>query len=163
MKDVIKYSVDWGYDELAMPTVAEFDVYYPKQKKLNILKGDEDHLTDVAESLCMYSDEDILNFTKIYYPFHFDVNQAKSEKAYSIIMPYIFQQRTKLVNLNELKEKLDAKREEKGLCREEELGFEYIVGEIERMDKKCSLAKSEYLKAVHREFYEDDDPPEYFD
>ena len=156
LKDVIKYSIDWGYDNFILPTVEEFDVRYPRQRKLNILNGDDNHLKNVAESLCMYTDEDVENFTKIYYPFHFDVNQAKSQKAFVTIMPYIQEQRTKLVNLLDIKEKLEDKRERQGLSEEEENGLKYTIEELERIDRKCREARSEYLTVEHLEVSEDD-------
>ena len=151
IKDVVKYNVDWGYENFVLPTVAEFDVHYPKQRKLNILKGDESHLKNVAESLCMYSDEDIENFSKIYYPFRFDVNQAKSAKAYARIMPYIQEQRTKLLNLHDIKDSLESRKEMRDLSIEEENGLQYINEELERIDDKCRKASSEYLTIEHFE------------
>ena len=154
MKDVKKYTIDWGYQHFCLPTVAEFDVYYPKQRKLNILNGTEDHLKDVAESLCMYEDEDIKNFTKVYYPLHLDENVKKSESAFFKILPHILNQREKLLNLFDMKEKLEDKKQRKGLSQDESNGLQYIIEEIERIDKKCKNAKWDYLSSQHHEVSE---------
>ena len=157
MNDVIKYSVDWGYEHFILPTVTGYDVYYPKQKKLNILHGDKDHLKDIAESLCMYSDNDIVNFSKTYYPLRFDVNFAKSKKAFNTIFPYILDQRTKVANLIDIKEALEEKREQVGLTDKEENGLQYTIEELERIDKKCREAKNKYLTSEHVEVSDESD------
>ena len=146
---IVKYSVDWGYENLKLTTKGEFDVYYPRTKKLNILKGNDEHLKDISESLCMYSNKDIVNFTKIYLPFRLGLNETKSMRAYSKIMPYIIEQRIKLSNLYEIKSKLETKSYWITLSRDEENILRFANDEIERIDKKCAQAQNKYLKCEH--------------
>ena len=75
-------------------------------RNINILNGGEAHIKDVASSLCLYSDKDIKEFTKLNSKFlwfsRFDAK--KSKQAYDKIMPYI---QTERRHLSRMQDKID--------------------------------------------------------
>ena len=156
MDDIIKYSVDWGYSNIDFPDENGYTIYFPKQRKLNILRADEDRMNDISESLCMYRDEDIENFARIYFVRPY-INHAKSQKALAKLMPYIEKQRTKLSNLHIIKEEFDKKSKLGELSDISSINYQYVLEEIERIDKKNRKAKQEYLDANVFEFNNSDD------
>ena len=156
-EDTTKYSVDWGYENIYFPDENGYILYFPRQRKLNILNGDEEQLRNVAESLCLYSNEDIENFTKIYLPLRLAENPKKSEKAYAKLFPYIQEQRVRFLNLMDLEQKLVKKQKRRALKEDEQNTLQILREEIKRISKKCSKAKSEYLYPVTFEPVSDDD------
>lgn len=144
-KDIIKYSVDWGWLNFDFPD-SDFRAYFPRQGKLDILYKDEYGLRDVAESLCMYTDNDIKKFATIFHPLRFGINQKKSELAYKRLKPYIEEQRQRLYELMQIKERLEEKSTKFDIGKTENDTLKFIDDEINRISQKCQRAQSDYLK-----------------
>ncbi len=160
-QDIIKYSVDWGWNNFDFMD-SDFTAYFPEQRKLNILNSDEQNLKHIAESLCMYSDDDIKNFASIFYPMRFGKNEAKSQAAYKKIQPYIASQRQKLSDLLKVKSELEATAKKTNLDEVEVTTLKIINEEIDRISQKCENAKKEYLKSEQYEVSDDNHDEEPF-
>lgn len=153
---IIRYHVDWGWANFGRSNT-QYEVYYPLPRKLNILNGSEQHLRDVAQSLCMYSDNDIRHFTSFFYPLHLARKDKKSERAYKKIEPLVREERERLLDLMKIKERLEEKKEKFDIGGLESASLKMVTEEIDRISIKCKNAQDEYLKL--REYdVRDDDP-----
>ncbi len=119
--------------------------YSPKAMKLNILNGDEAHLKDIAESFCMYSNKYIECVTQIPF-FLIGTSKSKSKKAYDRLMPYIAEQRAKILHLRDVKKALIKRAGDGPIPESDQNIIIRIDKELNRLNKKNALAKEIYMR-----------------